>query len=119
MAARRRAGSFSPKTSCRLRVSKVDMLWDKGLSPLGIECGLEGSRHSGPSRRSFSAVSPRGVVHVRANERTALDLPQSPNPLAALATAKSLAAYAPCRSRRTTEVISCPEIHPSRLFPVF
>src|ERR1700741_4249236 len=28
MAARRRAGSFSPKTSCRLRISKVDMLKD-------------------------------------------------------------------------------------------
>src|ERR1700747_2935140 len=28
MAARRRAGSFSPKTSFRLRVNNVDMLWD-------------------------------------------------------------------------------------------
>src|SRR6266850_3365494 len=28
IAARRRSGSFSPKTSWRLRVSKVDMLWD-------------------------------------------------------------------------------------------
>src|SRR5260221_9141132 len=28
MAARRRFGSFSPKTSWRLRLSRVDMLWD-------------------------------------------------------------------------------------------
>src|SRR5712692_2861277 len=36
MAARRRAGSFSPKTSSRLRVSKVDMLYDMSfVSPLG------------------------------------------------------------------------------------
>src|SRR6266566_5383231 len=28
MAARRRAGSFSPKTSRRLRISKVEMLYD-------------------------------------------------------------------------------------------
>ena len=34
-------GSFSPKTSLRLRVSKVDMLLDIGLSPLGIECAFE------------------------------------------------------------------------------
>jgi hypothetical protein len=34
-AARRRAGSFSPKTSCRLRVNKVDMLYDMAVvSPL-------------------------------------------------------------------------------------
>src|SRR5258708_29075683 len=40
MAARRRAGSFSPKTSRRLRISKVDMLYGMACLPLGIECGL-------------------------------------------------------------------------------
>ena len=35
MVARRRTGSFSPKTSCRLRVNKVDMLYDMAVvSPL-------------------------------------------------------------------------------------
>jgi hypothetical protein len=33
MAAHRRAGSFSPKTSLRLRVSKVDMLYDMACPP--------------------------------------------------------------------------------------
>src|SRR5262245_64022869 len=38
MAARRRAGSFSPKTSCRLRVSKVDMLDDMACQELFLDC---------------------------------------------------------------------------------
>src|SRR2546428_13026093 len=42
---------------------------------------------------------PKGGVHVRANERMGPDLPQSPNPLAGVATVKSLAGYTPCRPR--------------------
>src|SRR5262245_14076196 len=46
MAARRRAGSFSPKTSCRLRVSKVAMLWDMaGLLSASSAAGDSSTRH--------------------------------------------------------------------------
>src|SRR5260370_42434076 len=42
MAARRRAGSFSPKTSRRLRISKVDMLYGKAclLSASSAACDI-------------------------------------------------------------------------------
>src|ERR1700730_10683510 len=40
MAARRRAGSFSPNTSRRLRIIKVDMLLDIACLLFATECGL-------------------------------------------------------------------------------
>src|SRR5689334_6036781 len=52
MAARRRAGSFSPNTSWRLRVSKVDMLYDMAclLSASSAACDISTRNGSSTGR---------------------------------------------------------------------
>src|SRR5260370_21533969 len=55
MAARRRAGSFSPKTSRRLRISKVDMLY-------GQACLLSALSRLAISRPGTALLPRRGLL---------------------------------------------------------
>src|ERR1700757_200600 len=80
MAARRRVGSFSPKTSRRLRISNVAMLYDMSLSPLDlalfppVSLTLKDTRKRGPHPPSRKKPQDRNDDRQRQTRRRLKDV---------------------------------------------